>query len=96
MKEILEKALKEYNKGRYNGLCSALLYSDISREEMKEFLDYLKKNTPRFKIYYKYARNRKGERYYARTLSRNGAFYWHPDDKQSRIDWLNKHIKLNS
>jgi len=96
MKKILERILKEYNKKESTGLCVALINANISAEGMEDFLNYLEKNIPYFRLYYKYARNKRGESYYARTFNKNGAYYWHPDDRQSRIDWLNKHIKLNS
>lgn len=59
------------------------IMSSISSEEMGRVLTYLKRHKP-LSYYFKYLFSRD-----LNTLK----YYWNKDNRQARLEWLDKHIK---
>lgn len=96
IKEILETILKHYTYYHENQLygfckvCSVLsLRGVLSEEDVFRFHRYLEDNAPDTH------RTAKIILEEGRVESRSN-YFWDPEDKDSRIEWLDYHIKKNS
>jgi hypothetical protein len=100
IKIILENVLERYlerldSRIEYEskGICSAAwdIYGLFS-EKASTFEDYLRSNTKDIKVFYCIVTGIEVTDKY----KREGSYLWKEGDYRSRIDWLEKHIKLNS
>ena len=77
--------IKFYGKWCH-GLCNASDHASITYEERLLFNEYLQNAFKNRKVFYDYKGIKTPERY---------QFVWKKENQESRIKWLNKHIKNN-
>ena len=92
IKEILEKVKTEYLKRIENrnnlGLCNITYGIKLHIVDFRKIIEYIKEYRDSLVMFYDFEGNE--------TLSPYGTYFWRVNDTKSRLDWLNKHIELNS
>ena len=94
LSEVLRIIKKSYRNSKKNlGLCvtaeNAFMEEELSIFELHLFRNYWKDYTSTIKVFY---RTKNGD--VVETPESNW-YAWIPNDRKSRIKWLNDHIKLN-
>lgn len=87
VKEILEKVLESYVRDVYFGLCSIAERELDILWEFKLFQAYLHSTLDENHVYYRFDDS---------ITFDESQFVWKIRDTESRIKWLEEHIKLNS
>lgn len=94
--EMLKLVKSEYVNptimGSYNGFCHVLIFLtinkkklNIKRTDIDRFTKYLKRVQKNQQIFYLF----NGD-----VCGSPNLYMWKPSDRQGRIDWLDKHIKI--
>ena len=88
---VKEQYINDINRGVYNGLCDtsdiAFNADLISEDNFDEITTLLEERAQEITLYWKLGEER--------SENKVMSFYWAHKDSKSRIDWLEKHIKLN-